>query len=146
MVRGQGNQVLSTRTPIEPDQRLWVPSLSLPKMADVFVSKLRWMAVVLHVILVLRLPLNVHVSRIPIALFGHALRTPMRPDSKLRITKPIWAAVGLQRLPERQEWTLWNLSAKKVGVAECPGNSGEPKRACNAQQECATIHNSVPPS
>src|SRR6476659_2200401 len=98
-------------------------------MADFFVSKPRWMAVALYVIFVLRLSLNVHVPRIPIALFGHALRTPMCPDSKLRITKPIRAAVGLQGLPERQERTLWDLSAKKadsLNALETPANPNAP--------------------
>jgi hypothetical protein len=82
-------------------------------MTDVFVSELRWMAEILNVVLVLTLSLNIHVACVPIALFGHGLRTPVRPDSELRVAKPIGATVLLQRLPEWQERTVWDLSAKE---------------------------------
>ena len=93
MVRCQGNQVLSSRALVQLDERLGVPSFRFPEMADALLSELRWMAIMLHVILLLGLPLNVHIPRIPIALFGHALRAPVRPDSELCVAKPIGAAV-----------------------------------------------------
>jgi len=46
--------------------------------------------------------LDVHVSRIPISLSGHALGRPMRPDPKFGIAKPFRALViGYQRFPSR---------------------------------------------
>ena len=42
MVRRQRDKVLGSRALVQPDQRLGIPSLRLPEMADVLVSELRW--------------------------------------------------------------------------------------------------------
>src|SRR5665213_391165 len=87
-------------------------------MANIFVSELRRMAILLYVKLILTRSLNVHIPRVPVALFGDTLRAPMRPDPELRIPKPIRATIGLQRLPKRKERTAWNFSLKELRVPQ----------------------------
>src|ERR1039457_2023180 len=99
-------------------------------MADIFVSELGRMAVMFYVILILRLALDVHISRVPVPLFGHALRTRVRPDSEFRITRPVRATIGLQRLPKWQERAVRNLAPKEGRVSCCPGYPRQCKRTC----------------
>src|ERR1022692_1731643 len=87
-------------------------------MADVLVSELRRVPVLLDVILILARALYVHIPRVPIALFRDTLRAPMRPYSKLRIPKPVRATIGFERLPKWQEWTLRNFPLKELGVSQ----------------------------
>ena len=47
------------------------------------------MPVVLAVEFALPLVLEIHVSGIPIALLGLALRTPMGPEAELGVLKPL---------------------------------------------------------
>ena len=62
------------------------------------------MAVGRQMMLVLRIALDVHVPRIPVALLGNTLRRPMRPDAELRVAEPIGTLiVGLERFPSRFE-------------------------------------------
>jgi hypothetical protein len=65
-------------------------------MADILVPELRRVAVMLHMILILRHALDIHVSRIPIALLRNTLRAPMSPDAELGIPKPLRATIGFQ--------------------------------------------------
>ena len=51
------------------------------------------------VILVIRTILLVQSSRIPATLLGHALRTPVRPNAKLGVTKPVGTFILLERFP-----------------------------------------------
>ena len=43
--------------------------------------------------------LHVHVSRIPVARFRNALRTPVRPDAELRIAIPFRRVILQQGIP-----------------------------------------------
>src|SRR5882762_695900 len=61
------------------------------------------MAVVVDLKLIVGMSLDVHVSRVPIALFGETLRAPVRPYAELRIPKPFGRAILFQRLPLRPE-------------------------------------------
>src|ERR1044071_7516291 len=56
------------------------------------------MPVGFEVIPVLLLRLDVHVARVPVARFDARLRTPVRPDTELRIAEPFRNAVLLKRL------------------------------------------------
>src|ERR1039458_4439597 len=93
----QGDEILRAGPLVKLDERVGVPSLSLPQRAYVLVSELRWMPVFFDVILVLRRTLDVHIPRVPVALFWDTLGTPMCPDPELGIPKPIRALIGLQR-------------------------------------------------
>src|SRR5207248_544736 len=57
--------------------------------------------IVLDVVAIGGIPLLVHPSRVPVALFRHALRRPVGPDPELRVPEPFRAPVLPQRLPGR---------------------------------------------
>src|SRR6187402_3841176 len=63
--------------------------------------------------LVLRVALEVHVASVPIALLRDALCRPMRPDTKLRITKPLRHAPLLERIPCRLILPLRDLVRRR---------------------------------
>src|SRR5581483_7519029 len=72
VMRRQRDEIFGTGTLVQVYQVLRIPLLRFPEMTDVLVSELRWMAIILYVMLILRLSLDVHVPRIPVTLFGHA--------------------------------------------------------------------------
>src|ERR1017187_9528587 len=86
-------------------------------MADVFVSELRRMPISLHMRLILARSLNVHISRVPVALLRHALRTPVRPYTEFCIAIPIWALVGLERFPVGLKRPIGDLPAKYLRIS-----------------------------
>ena len=47
--------------------------------------------------MVLWLPLDIHPSRVPIAILGCGLRPPMIPDAKFGVAKPIGCAISIER-------------------------------------------------
>ena len=53
----------------------------------------------LYMEFVLPRSLDVHIARIPIALPGRALWSPMGKDAELYVTEPIGGSVLFQRLP-----------------------------------------------
>src|SRR5262249_17869027 len=78
-----------------------------PEMVDFHETEFRRMTVVSDVIIVLGVALNVHLPGVPIALLGHALRRPMRPDAELRVAEPFGALVILrERFPGRFEFAV----------------------------------------
>src|SRR5229473_1413463 len=102
------------------------------------------MAVVVDLKLIVGMSLDVHVSRVPIALFGETLRAPVRPYAELRFPKPFGRAILFQRLPfsaamaralvfrnDRREIMLGNsgCSACRPGLAS--SRRGWPTRARN---------------
>src|ERR1700735_335115 len=52
-----------------------------------------------EVILVLPLSLDVHIACIPVPVFWHALRRPVRPDSELGVLIPFGGFVFEERIP-----------------------------------------------
>jgi len=64
------------------------------------------MAESLQVILVLRAALNVDVARVPVAILGGRLRSPMRPNAKLGVPEPFGNLVSLQPLTGPVEGAL----------------------------------------
>src|SRR5208337_4789693 len=68
MVRGQRNKVFGSRALIKLHKSFRVPSLGFPKMADVLESELRRMSIRLYMVVILTRSLNIHASRVPIAL------------------------------------------------------------------------------
>ena len=105
MVR-QGHEVVRPRPNIEIHQLLRVPVLRGPGMIDVLEAHLGGMAVVAHLPGIVGRPLHVQPPGIPVALLGHALRRPVRPDTELRVAEPLRALVALlERFPGRLERT-----------------------------------------
>src|SRR5271154_4213178 len=113
-----------------------VPLGCLPHVDDVLVANFGWVAIVLHVIFVLFASLDIHVARVPVAIFNCGLRSPVSPDAKFGIAKPIGRLVGLQGFARRLispgcdlpllckepmvESNCWSDGSKKLeGVSSC---------------------------
>src|ERR1035438_10335292 len=112
-------------------------------MANILVSKMRWVPVLLDVIVILARALYVHISRVPVALLGHTLRAPMRPYPELCIAKPIRAVIGLQRLPKRQEGSLRDLSLEKLRVPQCMRYADQCEDGESASEKRSAIHGCI---
>jgi hypothetical protein len=72
---------------------LGLPFISLEGRDDVFVTGFGWMAQMLEVPFVGGLTFEVHPLCEPVALFRRRLRSPMGPNTELRIAKPAWRFV-----------------------------------------------------
>src|SRR5208282_863418 len=82
-------EVLCSGFLVETEQMVGIELVSLPCWNHILESDFRRMAVGLQVILVLLMALDVHVAGVPVAVFDGRLRSPMRPDAKLRIAIPV---------------------------------------------------------
>src|SRR5581483_3606004 len=89
---GQCEEQLRTGTHVEVHELRGLPIEKCPLCAQVLVSELRRMAIVLELVVVLLdlaavsgRALNVHVAAVPIAVFRHALRAPVIPDTELGV-------------------------------------------------------------
>ena len=118
MVVGDRDEVLGAGLGVQPDQLLRFPVLRMPEIADVFVPELRRVPVGLDVVVVLGAALYVHAAGVPIPLLGNALRSPVSPDSELRIAEPVGVLVSLQRFPIGPERAR-DRAAGKIAVGVC---------------------------
>src|SRR6185437_4505283 len=64
------------------------------------------MPVATDLISILPLALNVHIAGVPVAILGHTLRTPMRPDAEFGVPIPFRRIIGQQRIPSGLIWSL----------------------------------------
>src|ERR1039457_6324183 len=112
-------------------------------MANIFVSELRRVPVLLNVIVILTRALNVHIPRVPVALLGDTLWAPMRPDAEFRISKPVRAVIGLERLPKRQEQSLRYLALEKLRVLQCMRYAGQCEDGESASEKRSAIHGCI---
>ena len=122
VVIGQRHKVLCAGAFVERDQFFRVKLLRLPRMNDFLEAGLRWRPVVRQLIRILRVPLDIHIARIPVAVFRLALRSPMRPDAKLGVTKPIRHLILLERVPGRLKFARRNRFRRRIDNHF--GNSG----------------------
>src|SRR5208283_156296 len=95
---------------IAVQERLGLPVQQRPLRAQVLVTEARGRTVMREMILVLRLPFQVHVPGVPVPLLRNALRAPVRPDSELGILIPFRSFVPHEGVPGRSVWA-------------CPGES-----------------------
>ena len=102
-MHAHAEKVLRAGLLVETHQMIRVPFLCFPDIHQVLVADLGGMAIRFAVVQVLRLALDVHVARVPVAVFNRRLRSPVRPDAELGIAKPVRNLVGLQRFPGWQE-------------------------------------------
>ena len=114
VVVGQRDHIPGPSLLVKLNERLRIPSRCLPQMTNILVAEDRGVAIMLDVILVIRIALPVHTTRIPVPLLRHTLRIPMSPDSKLRIPKPLGTLVRLQGFPIRHKRSAWNRAFKKT--------------------------------
>ena len=95
VVVGQADKVFRSCALVERHQPFRLPALRAPQIVDLHEAEARWVTICLDVVVVGRIALQIHPAGIPVALLGHALRRPMRPDSELGVAKPIRIAVIL---------------------------------------------------
>ena len=81
MMMGQGDKQPDAGFIIPLKKVIGFPVKKRPLGTEVLVSKLRRVAIVLQMILELLGAFCVHAAGVPITRLGHALRTPVRPDS-----------------------------------------------------------------
>jgi len=98
MVRERNEQFRACAA-VEIHQLVGLPIQKRPLGAKVLIAELRWMSVMLQMVAILPLVIDIHVARIPIAVLGDALRTPVIPDAELGILVPFGALVLTKRLP-----------------------------------------------
>src|SRR2546423_2697648 len=88
---------------VETDEIVRIKLVSLPGFDYILETKLRWMAIGLHVMFVLPFAFDIHPARVPVTVLGGRLRPPVRPDAKLRVTVSLGNAVSLERFTGRLE-------------------------------------------
>ena len=88
MVIGEREDEACARFLVAIQEFLWLPIQKRPLRAQILISKLGWVSVVLHMIFVLLRAFDVHVSCLPVALFRNTLWAPVGPDSELGILIP----------------------------------------------------------
>jgi len=93
---GQRDKEPRARFFIASHQLIGFPVQQSPLRAKLLVAEFRGVSVVLAVKLVLRLAGFVDIARVPVAIFGNALRAPMRPDAELRILIPLRRLIAKQ--------------------------------------------------
>ena len=125
MVYPHAAKVLRAGLLVEIDQVLRIELGGLPGRDHVFESDLRGVSVSRHVILVLPAALHVHVSRVPVAVFGRRLRTPVGPEAELRVPVPLRHDIRLQRLAGRLEGPLFDFEpGRQLGANGPPQDDG----------------------
>ena len=131
----QGAKVLSTRPLIETHEFVRIPILSSPLVDHVLKSHLGRVPVVCQMELVIRLPFDIHLACVPVAIFGLALWPPVRPDAELGITVPRRRLVLLERFPSWLELALghgFHLGTKRRDKLR----GGVPGPCLRSQQCC----------
>src|SRR5215467_4837444 len=104
MVR-QRRKIFRARGHVKIHQLGGLPVFRLPQVIHLHPANFGRMTVGLQMVVVLFVSLDVHTARVPIALFGNALRTPVVPYSKLSVPKPVRCSAAGERLPCWFEWT-----------------------------------------
>src|SRR4051812_35012934 len=105
MMHAHADEVFRARRDIAIHQSVRIKLLRRPQWNDVLVAELGRMSIMLEMMGVKRVTGDVHPTGIPIASARDRLRSPMRPDAKLGISKPRRRLVGFQRFHGRLEWT-----------------------------------------
>ena len=108
MVLPQRKEKLRPTLLVELHQRLGIPSLGLPGIAEILHAEVSGRAIVLHMILVLPAAFLVHAAAVPVARLCLALRSPMRPDAELGIAEPFGALPRFQALPIGREGAVFH--------------------------------------
>ena len=99
VMNSHAHEVFGSRFLIEPHQVPRIEPFGFPERNGVLKAELRGMAVSLDVIVVLLFALQIHIAGIPVAGLDGRLRSPVGPDAKLRISKPLWRLIFRKRLP-----------------------------------------------
>src|ERR1017187_7992993 len=89
---------------VKSDELFRLPFVGLPFVVDILETELRRMAVFLDMEFVNLMRRVIHIYRIPVALFGLTLRTPVRPDAELGVAIPVRDLKGGKRFKRWFEW------------------------------------------
>ena len=112
VVHGEREEVLGPGLLVQVHQVFRVPLVcGEQRNGGVFVPELAGGPEAFDVIPVLRMALDVHPVRVPIAIADRRLRPPVRPDAELGVGEPVRDRIGLKRLAARGE-----VAARASGV------------------------------
>ena len=135
VVIGKRDEVFRAGADVKPHQFLRLPTFGPPEMVDLHEPGLRRVAVGFEMMFVLGMALEIHLPRIPVALLGHALGRPMRPDAELRVPKPFRAAVIFgKRIPGRLERTGHGRAAGFAAQAGARRQQGRSQGGAGGQR------------
>src|SRR6185312_2270920 len=132
MVHSHAYEILRAGFFIEFNEFLRFETFGFPMRDRVFIAEFRRMTVGFDVLVVLRASLHVHVPRIPIAVFNRGLRSPVRPNTELRVMEPFGNFVLTQRVAAALEWTAESFDSGgrfRLDPAQFKGGSGAGERA-----------------
>ena len=101
VVHRLSDKIPGARFHIFVHQPFRIKAFRFPQGTDVLISELRRMAVMPQMVQVLRSPLDIHISGIPVSAHGHALRAPMTPDAQFCVPEPIGIGMSRQRCKSR---------------------------------------------
>ena len=119
VVLAEGEEIACPHALVERHQRVGLPALGLPVAYELLHAIFRWVAKVLLVPTVLPMSVVVHVSGIPVAPHRLALRSPVRPYTKLSILEPLGTFPLFQALPIGSKLT--GLYRHILGCTSCQG-------------------------
>src|SRR5271156_7022502 len=102
---------------------LGIPFIALEHGDQVFEAYFGRVSIGLEVVLVLRAALDIHIPRVPVAIFDAGLRPPMRPDTEFCIAEPLWDLVGVERTARplersRHDWERGRLAKYTFGACQ----------------------------
>ena len=89
VVHGLGHEIPCACLFITLHQLPGVKMFRFPEPDDILISHPGRMAVCPQMIQILRRTLHIHVPGIPVAVHGHGLRPPVRPDAEFRVPEPL---------------------------------------------------------
>jgi len=133
VVVGERDEVLGAGGLVEAHEIFGLPLVGLPKVVDLHEAGGGGVAVGLEVVLVLGVALEVHLTGVPVALLGDALRGPVGPDAELGVTEPVGRFVGAEGGPGGFEGAAGDVAGRGGGGGlreearreGCGGGGGE---------------------
>src|SRR5574344_227478 len=99
MMVTQSHKVLCSHAFIQFDQRVRIPFLRFPCVAEIFQTEDRRITKMAYMPVILTTTCIIHKPGIPVAVFGFALRPPMGPYSEFGIFKPLRTLPCAQIVP-----------------------------------------------
>ena len=112
----QGHKIPGTGLFIKAQQAVRLPFVRLPLIDPVLEAELARVAHHIYLIGIFLISLKVHVPRVPVPVFGLALRPPVSPDAELCILEPFGTFVGGKALRGGGETALLHRLLRAVNL------------------------------